>query len=958
MPACDGLVSRDVAHTPARGGDAQARAPPGAGAGPQGSPPAGGTATTGPRGVAVRVCVRTDWGDIECTVPSCLSVAALKDRVLSAAGAPAALGHSLWLRFSGEALQDQHALAHYRIVNGTILSLAVRVRGGGVCMSAPAAGAHLQLPPPAGAREPRLGANAERGVAGAPADDADHRRNAAGGLEPSCALEDDLVSVLREWHLTDATDNLVRHGVISMERLRDVSLEEVKELELPFSTAKTFQRLIRHLQSSEVSTPASSVASNGRTVGAAKIEKASATLSESSSIPGPLSRQTSLQGLRPLPLSVKKSIPPLGTLGYDPKGSSVQGNVDHVGSQGNTQKGHNGTGKDPTLGGSPRSGITRDGLKPLPMLSVRGHTDDSKGSIPKGNSVQGNVDHVGSQGNTQKGHNGTGKDPTLGGSPRSGITSDGLKASLQALSVGAPSIEHYAEKSAAGQTSGSSDVLRTNLQALIQKLHSDAKREDDAVVLKKTGRQRRRTVTSQGNSVREMSQLHRLVQGNDGDAIDTLHSSLTQADWELALCSRDSCDLTPLALAIQCAHVKVVSQLLAKGAARFIFVCGFMPGEFVCTLPLSRAVPESHISQPGREIAAKKAKMFEDSDQHWRKSDELRNILDSALANHLKQLAAGVADFPSAHSAVNSDLQDPSGSRNEQIQLGDIVRLSSGVRRSSVLVSQRGTDNTSASEACLGSDDLNRLAVVIHASEKTIIVSSLSSGHVCEYAHSDLVFADGSSFEPVHSSPKITCRNGHIMARLRSANNWKCDVCSHSIKMPSRLRCDTCDYDLCNKCEHQKGGEQSSAGSEDKLAIGDTVTLSAVAAGKKAANSTVTVQTRKVPQVGMTVKATSGKEGAPSGKPTLSFSAGEKLTLTKVQEEKGNWFACGQAFKTLWFPLSSTDWAKRATIATGCCVVTNMNYGHGLQVVRGPGDIFSSMLAYTKVFHTHSCLAR
>jgi len=247
MPACDGLVSRDVAHTPARGGDAQARAPPGAGAGPQGSPPAGGTATTGPRGVAVRVCVRTDWGDIECTVPSCLSVAALKDRVLSAAGAPAALGHSLWLRFSGEALQDQHALAHYRIVNGTILSLAVRVRGGGVCMSAPAAGAHLQLPPPAGAREPRLGANAERGVAGAPADDADHRRKAAGGLDPPRALEDDLVSVLREWKLTDATNNLVRHGVISMERLRDVSLEEVKELELPFATAKVFRKLILHL---------------------------------------------------------------------------------------------------------------------------------------------------------------------------------------------------------------------------------------------------------------------------------------------------------------------------------------------------------------------------------------------------------------------------------------------------------------------------------------------------------------------------------------------------------------------------------------------------------------------------------------------------------------------------------------------------------------------------------------
>ena len=194
-----------------------------------------------------------------------------------------------------------------------------------------------------------------------------------------------------------------------------------------------------------------------------------------------------------------------------------------------------------------------------------------------------------------------------------------------------------------------------------------------------------------------------------------------------------------------------------------------MPGEFVCTLPLSKAVPESHISQPGRKIAAEKAKMFEENDQNWRKSDELRNILDSAFANHLKQLASGVADFPSAHSAINSDRQDPTRSRNEQMQSGDIVRLSSGAKRSSLPVSQRGTDNTNASNACLGSDDQNRLAVIIHATEKIITVASLFSGHVCEYAHSDLVFADGSSFEPVLSSAKISCPNGHIMARLQSS---------------------------------------------------------------------------------------------------------------------------------------------------------------------------------------------
>ena len=241
MPARAWPMGCDEARAPARGDDAQARAH-----GDEGSPVGGSTTGPGPRVVAVRVYVRTGRGDVECTVPSCLSVAALKEHVLSAAGAPAARRHCVWLRFGSEALQDQHTLAHYRIVDGTILSLAVRVRGGGVCMSAPAAASHPQLPPPAGAGEPRLWENAERAVAGEP-DRAEHSRDAAGGLEPSCAMEGALISVLREWKLTDAMDNLTRNGVISMERLRDVSIEEVKELGLPFATAKVFRRLILHL---------------------------------------------------------------------------------------------------------------------------------------------------------------------------------------------------------------------------------------------------------------------------------------------------------------------------------------------------------------------------------------------------------------------------------------------------------------------------------------------------------------------------------------------------------------------------------------------------------------------------------------------------------------------------------------------------------------------------------------
>jgi len=62
------------------------------------------------------------------------------------------------------------------------------------------------------------------------------------------------------------------------------------------------------------------------------------------------------------------------------------------------------------------------------------------------------------------------------------------------------------------------------------------------------------------------------------------------------------------------------------------------------------------------------------------------------------------------------------------------------------------------------------------------------------------------------------------------------------------------------------------------------------------------------PAVGMTVRATSSKPGAPEGKPTLAFSKGDELTINEILEEGGKWFATDKIFRTLWFPLSSTDW--------------------------------------------------
>ena len=83
------------------------------------------------------------------------------------------------------------------------------------------------------------------------------------------------------------------------------------------------------------------------------------------------------------------------------------------------------------------------------------------------------------------------------------------------------------------------------------------------------------------------------------------------------------------------------------------------------------------------------------------------------------------------------------------LSFGDLVRLKPGLQCSSVQVSERNTDNSIASQACLGAASLGKLGVVVHtgssADNTGVWVASLSSGHVCQYHKSDLLFADGSS---------------------------------------------------------------------------------------------------------------------------------------------------------------------------------------------------------------------
>jgi hypothetical protein len=50
-----------------------------------------------------------------------------------------------------------------------------------------------------------------------------------------------------------------------------------------------------------------------------------------------------------------------------------------------------------------------------------------------------------------------------------------------------------------------------------------------------------------------------------------------------------------------------------------------------------------------------------------------------------------------------------------EMREGDLVRLRRGLEGSSVLVSQRNSDNTVSSHACLGAANLGRVGVVVRA---------------------------------------------------------------------------------------------------------------------------------------------------------------------------------------------------------------------------------------------------
>jgi len=153
--------------------------------------------------------------------------------------------------------------------------------------------------------------------------------------------------------------------------------------------------------------------------------------------------------------------------------------------------------------------------------------------------------------------------------------------------------------------------------------------------------------------------LHELVSACEGGedkralARNTALAAMT-AEWQDALCARGSRDLTPLAQACDAGEASLVSHLLSLGAARSIFVRGFLPHELLCTLPYSHVVPERHVSSKGRALAEQRRDIYQNS-QAFETTGEIKAALDAGLANYITQFAAGTLEFAEGNGSFASD---------------------------------------------------------------------------------------------------------------------------------------------------------------------------------------------------------------------------------------------------------------------------------------------------------------
>ena len=185
------------------------------------------------------------------------------------------------------------------------------------------------------------------------------------------------------------------------------------------------------------------------------------------------------------------------------------------------------------------------------------------------------------------------------------------------------------------------------------------------------------------------------------------------------------------------------------GGARWIFLLAENQDLLTCTLPPGMC-PALSEGQPALTL-----------------TPNLLRRVDDALAEHIHCVVARChPPIPAVHLG-NDEAAEP-------FRPGDLVRLRAGLARSSLVVTPHpasgGTApralslNAAAAAACLGAADAGRLGVVVEhrpatgagpSRQAAVRVASATSGHLCDYAPDDLVYADGS--RPGPNPPQPHC---------------------------------------------------------------------------------------------------------------------------------------------------------------------------------------------------------
>ena len=189
-----------------------------------------------------------------------------------------------------------------------------------------------------------------------------------------------------------------------------------------------------------------------------------------------------------------------------------------------------------------------------------------------------------------------------------------------------------------------------------------------------------------------------------------------------------------------------------------------------------------------------------------------RNMLEDVAASLEEDLSGSIA---AAAAAANVDADGAPPEHSESS--GDARKGDSSAGRTDILLQGGGVGNNASARSARG----GRLSVKKSLDLVVNLATPMVLSHACKdeslaFRVIDVLQAvayrlrqdaatqtssDKKQAEPAAATATAkTCPQGHPMQILHSGFSWKCDVCHSSQSGNSRLRCQQCDYDMCDPC--------------------------------------------------------------------------------------------------------------------------------------------------------------